>query len=80
MTHKIHVSLLPDGRMDAKNAAIYLGLSVKTLAIMRSEGRGPHFLKRGRISYYREDLDHWLRGGRVSSTAEARRHVPGEAS
>jgi len=64
------IEILPDGRMDTKNAAGYLGLSVQTLAIKRCDGTGPKFVKRGRIFYYREDLDRWLRSMRVGSTAE----------
>lgn len=64
---------LPDGRMVAKSAAAYLGLSEKTLAIKRCQGTGPPFVKRGRIFYFRADLDEWLNGGRARSTAEARR-------
>lgn len=63
--------MLPDGRLDAKNAASYLGLSTKTLAMMRSAGTGPKYVKRGRIFYFRDDLDEWVRGGRASSTAQA---------
>jgi len=66
------VFVLPDGRMDAKNAATYCGLTVKTLAIKRCNGTGPKFRKLGRVFYYREDLDAWLRNGIVSSTAQAR--------
>lgn len=54
------VEMLPDGRMDAQNAAKYLGLSPKTLAMMRCEGTGPIFSKRGRIFYKVQDLDAWL--------------------
>ena len=32
MIRVVDVVILPDGRMDRKNAALYLGLSVKTLA------------------------------------------------
>jgi hypothetical protein len=66
------ITTLPDGRMDAANAAIYLGLSVKTLAMQRWRGNGPPFVKRGRIFYYRDDLDEWLRAGRVTSTSTAK--------
>jgi hypothetical protein len=66
------IGILPDGRMTTRNAAAYLGLSIKTLAMRRCDGTGPSFVKRGRVFYYREDLDDWLRKGRVSSTAEAR--------
>ena len=65
------IALLPDGRMNTQNAARYLGLSAKTLAMMRCQGTGPQFIKRGRVFYFKEDLDSWLNeGGRVSSTAE----------
>ncbi len=57
----INVMILPDGRMDRKNAARYLGLSVKTLAMHVSRGTGPKFIKRGRVFYFRDDLDQWLR-------------------
>ena len=61
----------PDGRLDAKNAAAYTGFSEKTLAMMRCEGKGPKYVKRGRVFYFMEDLDAWLQGGRVASTAQA---------
>lgn len=76
MTNKINFSAItffPDGRLDAKNAAAYLGLSSKTLATMRVNGRGPRFIKRGRIFYFRDDLDAWINAdGRFCSTAQAR--------
>ena len=68
----IRIKQYPDGRLDAKNAARYLGLKDKTLAMMRTAGQGPKFVKRGRVFYYKDDLDQWLREGRVSSTAQAR--------
>ena len=67
----VQVVVLPDGRMDPKNASTYVGLSEKTLAMKRCNGTGPKFVKRGRIFYYREDLDAWLQRGRVISTAQA---------
>lgn len=67
------VVMYPDGRMDVKNAAGYTGLSEKTLAMMRCEGTGPKFIKRGRVFYFKEDLDAWLQAGRVVSTAQAAR-------
>ena len=71
MPRQIEVVVLPDGRLDAKNAAAYVGLSVKTLAIKRSKGEGPNFIKRGRVFYFRDDLDEWLESGRAVSTAQA---------
>lgn len=70
---QIRVAVLPDGRLDTTNAARFLGLSPKTLAIMRSTGGGPRFVKPGRVFYYLEDLKAWMdRQPRVQSTAQAR--------
>ncbi len=54
--------------MDARNAACYLGLSEKTLASMRSNGKGPAYVKRGRVFYFLEDLDSWVNKGRVAAS------------
>ena len=59
----VEIDWLPDGRTDTQNAATYTGRSVKTLAQWRCRGIGPRYVKRGRIYYYKEDLDEWLRGG-----------------
>ena len=67
------VVILADGRMDRKNAAIYSGLAVKTLAMHACRGTGPKFVKRGRVFYFKHDMDEWLDAGRCSSTAQARR-------
>ncbi|MBF0454185.1 MAG: helix-turn-helix domain-containing protein [Magnetococcales bacterium] len=68
----VTVKVLPDGRLDTRNAAAYLGLSEKTLAMARSNGTGPRFVKRGRIFYFKEDLDAWVNAhGRMQSTAQA---------
>jgi hypothetical protein len=71
---EIKITMFPDGRLDTKNASAYLGLSRKTLAIHRSNGTGPRFIKSGgKIFYYKDDLDKWLNGGgRVLSTAQAK--------
>lgn len=66
------ITILPDGRMDRKNAARYLGVAVKTLAIWASKGIGPVFIKGGRTWYRKEDLDEWLAKRAVQSTAQAR--------
>ena len=66
------VTMYQDGRVDTRNASAYVGLSPKTMAMMRCNGTGPKFVKRGRIFYFREDLDSWLNaGGRFTSTAQA---------
>lgn len=71
ITLKIEVVMFPDGRMDTKNASKYVGLSTATLAMMRCAGTGPRFVKRGRVFYFKEDLDGWLEAGRASTTAQA---------
>lgn len=68
----VEVLVLPDGRVDTKNAAAFIGLSEKTLAMMRCSGKGPNFIKRGRIFYFVQDLEAWIKGGEVRSTSQAR--------
>ncbi len=58
------VNVLPDGRMDTKNTAIYSGLSEKTLAMMRSKGEGPEYIKRGKVFYFIDKVDEWIKAGR----------------
>ena len=62
------VVVLPDGRMDAKNAAIYAGLSEKTMAMMRCDGKGPEYIKMGKVFYFREKLDEWVRDKTVKTS------------
>lgn len=70
---QVKIVVFPDGRVDTENAARFLGLSPKTLAMMRTAGTGPKFVKRGRVFYYLEDLKAWLaEQPRVRSTAQAR--------
>ncbi len=70
------VTVYPDGRMDTRNTSNYLGISEKTLAMMRCKGTGPRYVKRGRIFYYLEDLNTWLNAaGRFTSTAEAQQKI-----
>lgn len=61
----VRVQILPDGRMDTKNAAAYVGVSVNHLEKMRWKGSGPRFVKLGakRVFYFKEDLDVWIRSG-----------------
>jgi len=57
-TEDVKVQILPDGRMNPKNAARYLGREEKTLAQWRSQGKGPKYVKlNGRIFYFKDDLD-----------------------
>ena len=69
----IQVVTYPDGRMNTKNASTYTGLSEKTLAMMRCNGNGPKFIKRGRVFYFMADVDAWMTAnGRMTSTAQAK--------
>ena len=69
----IEVVTYPDGRMDTCNTSKYTGLSDKTLAMMRCNGNGPKFVKRGRIFYFQSDIDDWMNAkGRMTSTAQAK--------
>ena len=68
----VAVTILPDGRMDSYNASLYTGYSQKTLAMMRCNGTGPPYVKRGRIFYYKSDLDEWMLSARTQSTPQAR--------
>ena len=62
----------PDGRLSAKDAASYVGLSSKTLAMMRCRGDGPPFVKRGKVFYYEQDLKDWMQAVLAKSTAQSR--------
>jgi len=67
-THQVRVRVLPDGRMDRKNAAEYLGHAEKTLAQWATQGKGPRSVKvGGRVFYFRADLDEFIRAGSAPS-------------
>jgi hypothetical protein len=60
---RVRVRVLPDGRLDRKNCARYLGVSVKTLADWVYRGVGPPSVLMGRRRYYYiEDLDDFIAG------------------
>ena len=48
------------GTLSPKEAADYLGYAPQTLAGWRFQGRGPRYLKLGKIRYRLEDLDNYL--------------------
>ncbi len=56
------VVMLHDGRMTRKNAALYLGVSPKTLAQWAISGTGPKYIKRGLVWYTKDNLDRWIKG------------------
>ena len=50
---------------------LFPGLSPKTLANLRSQGRGPRYYKRGRKVFYRvEDIERWLTDGEMKTTGD----------
>lgn len=60
--------------LDTNSAAAYLGDTLKpnTLEIMRVHGRGPKFIKIGRLVRYDERaLDEYLDGQTRTSTSDA---------
>ena len=74
--YPVSIRILPDGRMNSINAAFYLGLAPKTLAMWRCSGDGPRFTKiGGKVFYFKADLDAWIDdAGKFSSTAQAEFH------
>ena len=57
------VRVLPDGRMTREDAARYLGLKPKTLAMWELNGKGPKSVKvGGRRFYFKDVLDAFVRG------------------
>lgn len=63
---------MPGSRLDTQAAASWLGLSKSTLDKMRSEGRGPRYLRVGKRCFYRPaDLDAYLEAA-VVETADSR--------
>lgn len=59
------------GFMTEKEAATFLGLSVRTLQGLRYRGGGPIFYKFGRsVRYLRSDLTSWATANRRHSTSD----------
>ncbi len=59
----VRVRVLPDGRMDRQNAALYIGMKPKTLAMWELEGKGPPSIKvGGKRFYFKADLDRFING------------------
>lgn len=68
---EVNVVILPDGRMDTANSAKYVGLSPKTMAMMRCSGVGTEFIKRGKAFYFKRALDIWIAEGNRKTTLSA---------
>ena len=57
----VPIRVLPDGRMTREDAAAYLGLKPKTLAMWAMEGKGPHICRvGGRCFYFKDELDAFI--------------------
>ena len=60
---RVKVRVLPDGRMNRRDAARYIGVKDKTLANWHLMNRGPRsVLVGGRRFYYQAVLDAFIRG------------------
>lgn len=78
LTEQNHMNLFvfPDGRMDRKNTARYLGCAPKTLADWATKGIGPEYrLVGGRVFYFKAALDAWI--GAQSASPSSNRQRPG---
>lgn len=65
---KVRVTVLPDGRVDRKNAAKALGLQPKTLADWKLKGIGPKgFFVGGRVFYWLSEVEAFARGEKVAA-------------
>ncbi len=59
----VRVRVLPDGRMDRQNAALYIGMKPKTLAMWELVRKGPPSIKvGGKRFYFKADLDRFING------------------
>lgn len=59
------------GLLASKEAASILGLSERTLANWRTQGRGPKFQKLGsRVGYLRTDLKKYLKANEYANTSQ----------
>ena len=69
---QVRVRVLPDGRMTRDNAAAYLGIAPKTLAMWKVQGKGPQTEKVGARVFYRlSELDRFVVEGNVGPLARA---------
>lgn len=65
---QVRVTVLPDGRVDRKNAAKALGREPKTLAEWKRLGIGPRgFAVGGRIFYRWSEVQAFARGEQVAA-------------
>jgi hypothetical protein len=59
----VRVRVLQDGRLARRDAAKYLGVAEKTMAMWQMFGKGPRSVRvGGRRFYFQADLDAFIRG------------------
>ncbi len=77
---KLFGDMPDDATLNVDLAALYLGISVKSLARYRQKGDGPHYIqyqsedsktRNQRVNYLLKDLRSWRDSHRVSSTMHA---------
>lgn len=61
---------MAEGKLTTEEAALFVGLSPRTLEKRRGKGGGPKFLKLGHLVRYRvSDLEEWIaRSVRISTS------------
>ncbi len=54
-----------DTKLLPEEVAVYLDVTVRTLANWRSSGEGPQYYKPNdkKVYYFKGDLDTWIKGG-----------------
>ena len=69
----VRIRVLPDGRMTREDAARYLGMKPKTLAMWALQGKGPaSVLVGGRRFYFKDELDRFIAEGAKPSAPQPR--------
>jgi len=57
--------------LNSEEASQYLGLKKQTLEVWRILGKGPRFIRAGRVVRYRaSDIQDWLDSNLIQSTGE----------
>ncbi len=63
LIERVKVRVLPDGRMTRRDAAAYLGVAEKTMAMWALQGKGPRSVRvGGRRFYFKDVLDAFIQG------------------
>lgn len=62
------IRILPDGRMTRRDAARYLGVAEKTMAMWAMQKKGPESTRvGGRRFYFKNILDEFIHGGNAAA-------------